>query len=152
MPENHVYVDNLGPLVPSGSGTAALVKAVPYTPAAADIVAGGVVLANSAASTAFLTVPAGRTWYGSVGVTCAEGTTSALDHNTQVVTAGTGVVPAAGTIIAVGLSKRDTGSGQVVMNNVYVVAPAGNAVTLNLLNSAAAVNLTGAASATGVLL
>lgn len=124
----------------------------PFAPQPGDILAGGVVVNSSGASTPFLTIPAGRTWRGNVAVTCAEGTTGALDKNTQVVTAGAGAVPAPGTIVAVANSKRDTAPGSVVMPEVYVSAPSGNSVTLNLLNSSAAASHTGSAAANGILL
>ena len=84
-------------------------------------------------------------------MSAANGVTVQTEGNTTVVTAGTGVTPAAGTVLAVALSKRDTASGQNTMDDVWVFAPVGNAVTLQVVNNIAASTYTGAASATGVL-
>jgi len=120
-------------------------------PTAGNVLSGGVIVNNSNVATTFLTIPAGRSWNGSVSVSAANGVTVATDGNTSVVTAGTGVSPAAGTVIAVALSKRDTGTGQIVMPDVWVFAPSGNSVTLQLVNNIAASTYTGAATATGIL-
>lgn len=120
-------------------------------PAAGNVLSGGVIVNNSSTPTTFLTIPAGRAWNGNVSVSAANGVTVQTDGNTSVVTAGTGVTPTAGTIIAAALSKRDTGSGQVVMTDVWVIAPAANPVTLQLVNNIAAATYTGAATATGIL-
>ncbi len=128
------------------------VRVEPTAPAAGNILSGGVIVNNSNTPTTFLTIPAGRTWKGDISVSAANGVTVATDGNTSVVTAGAGVVPTAGTILAAALSKRDTGSGQVVMTDVFVVAPSANAVTLQVVNNIAASTYTGAATATGQLL
>ena len=73
----------------------------PYAPAAADILSGGVNVVNSAASTTIITVPAGRTWFGSVNFAAQySGGASSLINDVTILTAGTGVTPAAGTIMA----------------------------------------------------
>lgn len=120
-------------------------------PASGNILSGGVIVNNSNTPTTFLTIPAGRAWNGTVSVSAANGVTTQTDGNTSVVTAGTGVIPAAGTVLAVGLSKRDTGSGQNTIPDVWVFAPASNSVTLQVVNNIAATTYTGAATASGIL-
>ena len=122
----------------------------PVIPDPNVILSGGTVVTNSVTSTAFLTIPAGRTWQGHVSVCAQSGATTSSVQNARVVTAGTGAVPAAATILTIALSGRDTSPG-VMPQFCTVVAPAGNAVTLNLVNSTAT-TFSGAASANGVLL
>lgn len=127
---------------------------VNVTPAKVDansVLCAGTVLLASTTQTAFLTIPAGRTWYGTVTAIAASLATTASTQNSRVVTAGTGVIPAANTIVAVALSSRDTAPGVVTIPNVTIVAPAGNSVTLEILNSTAT-TFGGAAVANGVLL
>lgn len=117
----------------------------------ANILSGGTVVQNSTTSTAFLTIPPGRTWRGTVSVCAANNRATAAHGDSRVVTAGTGVVPAADTILAVAVSFRDTAPGVATVSGVEVVAPAGNAVTLNLVNSLGT-TYSGSASAVGRLL
>jgi hypothetical protein len=126
------------------------VDVFPAKPSVNDIVSGGLVLLASTAQTAFLTIPAGRTWVGSVTAIAASLATTASTQSAKVVTNGTGVTPAAGTIVAVSLSSRDTAPG-VTTQKVFVTAPAANSVTLELVNSTAT-TFGGAACASGTLL
>jgi hypothetical protein len=93
-------------------------------------------------STVLITVPAGRTWIGMVGISGtlvdapAAGATNA---SAGITTTGTGVIPAAGTYVELVLTAPAAGtilnaggtgtSGSITMPMV-VVAPVGNAVTL----------------------
>lgn len=143
--------------VPVGTPTNPLTtSAVAVAPAAANVVAGR---ATVDAAT-IITIPAGRTWKGSVSLSGALGTAPAVAGATATPTvsiAGVGAVPAAGAIV--GLALRTGGgvaTGTVGTNaeaattipEVTVIAPAGNAVTLTLqLGGATAAS----ASAIGVL-
>lgn len=146
MSENAVRVEGASP-----TSGALPVSIVPATTSAANVLSGGVQVDNSVTSTAFLTVPAGRTWVGSVAVCGSNADTTQTLATSRVVTAGTGVTPAAGTIIASVISRRDVASPTMALDKVYVVAPAGNSVTLELVNSRAT-TYSGTASASGVLL
>lgn len=114
-----------GPLtvggIGAGTGSASTVGAVAVIPADP----GGVHILGgfAAVSGTVLTIPAGRTWFGSVGV-ALSGAGLAV-----VASAGAGVIPAAGNLVQV------NSPGAVCMPNVYVVAPAGNPVTLQYATS-----------------
>jgi hypothetical protein len=92
---------------------------------------------NSTTPVNVLTVPAGRTWTGSVSIIASSQSATAVLADTRAVTAGTGVLPAAGTIIGVSQCDRDTTSTVVMVPDVVVAAPAGNAVTIDVVNSTA---------------
>ncbi|MGK5530861.1 hypothetical protein [Streptomyces sp. URMC 129] len=128
-----------------------IVGAVPAKTHPSNNLCGGVVVQNSTTSTAFLTIPAGRTWRGTISVCAANNRTTAAHGDTRVVTAGTNAVPAADTILAVAVSFRDTAATVSTLGPVSVTAPAGNAVTLNLVNSLGT-TYSGSASAVGELL
>lgn len=127
------------------------INVTPAKATAGNILTGSLVLLASTTQTAFLTIPAGQTWFGSITVMAASTATVASTQNCRVVTAGTGVLPAAATMVAVALASRDTSPGMVTIPNVTVIAPSGNTVTLELLNSTAT-TFGGAAVANGVLL
>lgn len=82
--------------------------------------------AVNAAPATIITIPAGRTWKGSMWISNDTAGTTA-----QIQTAGVGVIPAAGTALLV---ANNPGTAVDASNNsvddVYVSAPAGNSVTL----------------------
>lgn len=122
------------------SGVAGLFQreAVPGT------ILAGSVAATTGAGTVIVTIPAGRTWRGSVG-----GVIVAV-AKASVQVAGAGATPAAGTILCEQQLLSLSGAGAVMSaTGVYVQAPAGNAVTINGI---ASVNATTDAWANGVLL
>lgn len=125
------------------------VTPLPVDPA--NILSGGIQVDNSTTSTVVITVPAGRTWVGSVSVLGSNADTTQSLASTKVVTNGAGVIPAAGTIIGLAISRRDAACTVVTHDQVRIVAPAGNAVTLEVVNSRAT-TYSGAASANGTLL
>lgn len=146
--EQTVRIDSSTPLSVTTSGTTSI---KPATPVNADIVSGGVQVDNSVTATTIITIPAGRTWVGSVSVCASNADTTQSLASTKVVTAGTGVVPAVDTIIANAISRRDSAATVMTHYPVYVTAPGGNAVTLQLVNSRAT-TYSGTASANGRLL
>lgn len=95
------------------------------------------IVSNSVTQTSVLTVPAGRTWIGTVTAVATSGATVASAQNVRAITAGTGAAPAVGTVLAVATGARDTASTVQVTPNITITAPAGNAVTVDLLNSTA---------------
>lgn len=136
------------PLVTSSAGSA--------VPATANIVSGR---ATADAAT-IITVPAGRTWKGTVSLTASLATAigaAATAATPTVSIAGAGATPAAGAILGrplnVAASAATATNGSNVAGNadteLTVAAPAGNAVTLTLqLGGATAAS----ATATGLLL
>jgi hypothetical protein len=111
---------------------------IPGAPASANILA-GVATANAAM---IITIPAGRTWVGTVSLSASVVVASAgaaVTASARVSTAGTGVVPAAGDYLRLDLNAPASAaaaagtkdSGQI-STPMTVVAPAGNAVTLVL--------------------
>lgn len=133
-----------------------VVSAAPFLVAPTSIVSGNVTAANTAAAQTLITIPAGRTWYGSVNVTLTNQATTGTLVLASVATAGTGVTPAAATVVlgvqagSVGTVAGDATNTQGV-SNIYVVAPAGNSVTLTLTNSTAT-TCTSIAQANGQLI
>jgi hypothetical protein len=115
------------------AGSTVGVEPVAVNPA--SVLANSVVVTNSVTQTNVLTVPAGRTWVGQVVVISTNLITVAAAQNTRAIIAGTGALPAVGTIIALATSARDTASTVVAAKNVTITAPSGNAVTVDLLNS-----------------
>jgi hypothetical protein len=96
------------------------------------------------AATTILTVPAGRTWVGQIGAACvctnSAGTAAAAAARASFSIAGAGATPPAGNIFAVE-ARTGTPTAAAVdgmhLDNfgwvpLTVVAPAGNAVTIQL--------------------
>lgn len=126
-----------GSLAP-GSGTAT---------AAANVLIGFQNAIASGGPTTVITVPAGRIWKGEVSlqVTCfnAAANTASAVATGLVTTAGTGVVPAAGSylrcdaVIGADTGTGLDGTGATGYNSIamVVIAPAGNGVTLQLTST-----------------
>lgn len=112
-------------------------------PAAANIRHGYLSFAATAAATTLVTVPAGRTWTGTLAVACATTTTAASVTagvaRAVVSVAGAGAIPA-GTVFAVearAAANAATGTAGDSGNSTLdcpltVAAPAGNAVTIQV--------------------
>jgi hypothetical protein len=131
--------------------------------APADVLAGYQGFAATTAATTVITVPAGRTWVGTVTIQCAAAEVAAglvaATATGIVSTAGVGVTPAAGTVLrcdalvaanaAGGTISADSASS--VSQPLIVVAPAGNPVQVQaaatIAGTAGQVNVT----ASGVL-
>lgn len=118
-------------------------------PPAADVNAGHLSHTITTAATTLLTVPAGKTWIGEVVISAAlsKAAAAAGDGSARgvIATAGTGVVPTAGTQLAieakaganVATGTSGTSGNNSVRVKMTVVAPAGNAVTLTLASTVA---------------
>jgi hypothetical protein len=122
-------------------------------PAAANVLDGWL----NAAGT-LLTIPAGRTWIGTISIAAtlvnAAGGAAAGARPT-ISTAGAGVVPAAGAVLGCDLSVAVSAAAangnqdsNFVSQRLVVVAPGGNAVTLA---AAASTSTTASFAATGEL-
>lgn len=120
--------------------------------AAANVLDGFLSLTGGAAATTFLTVPAGRTWVGTVSISTdnmVAPTSTAAGFVLGIVSIlGAGATPPAGTIFQVGcrcgpntatgtVSSQAANTGSIPLQ---ITAPAGNSVALQL-----AVTLTGSA-------
>ncbi len=128
---NPVHVDPAGNL-----------RTAPQRPTASDIIAGTLAHTSTNAAATIVTVAAGRTWVGVVSISCDVGIAAASPTAGQalgvVTTAGTGVVPAAGTYLAcearagANAATGTVGAQGANSNSIpmTVVAPAGNAVTI----------------------
>lgn len=127
-----------------------LTGAVPSaTVTPANVLVGFQSFTATTAATTVLTVPAGRTWVGTLNISASV--TNAAVNAVQgqaravVTTAGAGVTPAAGTIAAVEAragANAATGTvgtqGNAHINvNAVVVAPAGNAVQIQVTTTIA---------------
>lgn len=115
---------------------------------AANILTGTFNVLATTAATTVITVPAGRTWVGTVAISCACATaaagTTAGQARAVVTTAGTGVTPA-GTVVACDArngANAATGTvGSQAANSLSVpltvIAPAGNSVTVQAASTIA---------------
>jgi hypothetical protein len=147
-------VTNAGLYTVSGTtatpvGAANPVPVIPSSPTAANILNGFVNLVASNGGTTLLTVPAGRTWQGQLGMVCAIANAAAASTAGRargvISTAGTGVIPTAGTVLAVDAKAgANAATGTVgsqgqssTVINATIVAPVGNAVTLVLVTTVA---------------
>lgn len=118
----------------SGSATSAV--------EAADVLDGFLNAVGAIAATTFLTVPAGRTWVGTVSVNAAVGVAAASAADGQVTAtvsvAGAGAAPPAGTVFQVQAKAAANAAGGTVGTQgansgstpLTIVAPTGNAVNL----------------------
>lgn len=101
------------------------------------VLSGTQTVSNAVTQTTVLTIPAGRTWVGTVTAMATNTATVAAVANVKAVTAGTNVAPAVATVLAVAVGCRDTATTVQVTPNITVTAPVGNAVTIDLVNSSA---------------
>ena len=122
-------------------------KTTTGAPAATDILAGYVQHTATTGAATLVTIPAGKTFIGTLTVSVAASKAAAATGNglvsAVIATAGTNVTPAAGTIFAVsariGANAATGVTGTQGNNNgsipVIVNAPAGNSVTLTLAST-----------------
>ncbi len=135
------------------------VNVYPSIPPATDIVAGSL----DGSTGTLVTIPAGRTWCGSIytGLTIASTPPSVQASGiTLINVVGSGATPAAGTILeAVGTVASTTGAvtndglntaASASLGRVWISASTANSVTLALAKSGTLSYITG--SAFGILL
>lgn len=122
------------------------VETVTAAPTAENLLGGALSHAATTASATLLTVPAGRTWSGTVSIAAAAATAagSATEGQARAVvsTAGAGAAPSGTVAAAEARSAPNAATGTVgnagsttVTVPVVVVAPAGNPVTLMLTST-----------------
>lgn len=133
-------------------------------PVSTDIVSGRLALAATTAATTLVTIPAGRTWQGTIGasvsVNNAAATTTAGQASAKFSVAGTGVKPAAGIYFAVdtqvGAALATSVLGEQSSNfgsaQMFVTAPAGNSVTIQVASTNSGTSALVDAFAIGILL
>jgi len=138
-----------------GAGVASRVSASnpiptqPGAPVAANILVGFQSFTSTTGATTVITVPAGRTWQGTVAVSCAcqtvAATATAGQARAVISVAGAGATPAAGTVGACeaknGANAATGTVGTQAANSVtfplVVIAPGGNAVTVQVATTIA---------------
>jgi len=142
----------------------------PYTlpvisaaPVAADILNGYLNFSSTTGATTLITVPAGRTWVGHIGASVACRLTAASTANGRATatftTAGTGVTPAAGTVLVIdSMAGTNAATGTVGSQGgnfgrvpFTVIAPGGNSVTIAVAATATGSGATVDAYASGSL-
>lgn len=131
-------------------------RSKPYLPAPADILSASVNVVNTTTATTIITIPAGRTWYGNIGLEVLNTQNAATTPLFATVkTNGTNATPASGTALVQVVSHR---AGNVSMNFdafvpwTYVTAPVGNSVTLEVQLSEANASHAAVAHCNGILL
>lgn len=132
-------------------------------PLAADILNGYLNFTSTTGATTLLTVPAGRTWIGHIGASVACRLSAASTANGRATatftTAGTGVTPAAGTVLVIdSMAGTNAATGTVGTQGsnfgripFAIVAPAGNSVTIAVAATATGTGPTVDAYASGAL-
>lgn len=131
-----------GVLSVQGVASMTPVQTIPGAPSAANILAGQLSHTATTAATTILTVPAGRTWVGTLTISCAVQSPAANATTSSargaIATAGVGVTPAAGTYLAceaknganAATGTVGTQAAQTVFIPFIVIAPGGNSVTI----------------------
>lgn len=123
----------------------------PVIPAASNILCGGVNAVNSVAPVTIITIPAGRTWYGTIHTAANNITAVAADASGVVKVNGSGVTPANSTIVALTTAVGATGPAiGGASGPIYITAGSG-AATVTLTNSTAT-TFSSYAVANGILL
>lgn len=134
-----------GVSIASQAGTPTIVSQ--NVPSAANVLDGSA----TANGGTIITVPAGRTWIGTAGVSIDAANPPVTVNGRRTIgiqTAGAGVSPAAGTTyVGASVNLPDTIAGAVMgesqtadaFSQMVVVAPAGNAVTMILVTATAGV-------------
>jgi hypothetical protein len=130
----------------TGTGQAQVV-ATPPTITAANILDGRLLFVATTAATTLITIPAGRTWIGTIGASTSvavAGASAVAGEATGIfTTAGAGVTPAAGAIFGVhclvganvvGGTVGSDGS-DAASTRVVVIAPGANAVTIQVAST-----------------
>lgn len=122
-------------------------RTAPQRPTASDILSGYLQHTSTTSAATVITVPAGRTFVGTVAVSVAASKAAAATGNglvsALIATAGPNVTPAAGTIFAVSTRiGANAAAGTAGTNGsnfgempITVVAPAGNTVTVTLAST-----------------
>ena len=144
----------------TGTGTQRVIQA---GPASADILVGHQAFTATTAATTIITIPANRTWVGTVTVTCDVANIAAAVAVGQalgvITTVGANAVPAAGTVFscearcgANAAAGTVASQGSCTASTPMVVATGAATATLALTSTQAGTNSRVAATASGVLI
>lgn len=133
------------PGIPIGATAALPAGANPALPTSTNVL-DGFANVQTSGTTTLITIPAGRTWVGTIGGAAATSnagaTAAAATASASITTAGAGVTPAAGSYLRVdavvganvaGGTVGDQDSTGVAGQPFQVTAPAGNSVTVQLV-------------------
>lgn len=123
----------------------------PITPAPTSILCNGINVVNSVTPSTIITIPAGRTWYGTIHTAANNTTAIAADAVATVKVNGTGVPPANSTIIALCTAIGATGPAIGGASGPIYIAAGTGAATVTLTNSTAT-TFSSYAVANGILL
>ena len=149
---------------PDGTSFSFPVSSVSAIPVGTDIIAGKLSTVATTAATTVITIPAGRTWQGSLGASVSvannAATLTAGQASATFSLAGTGVLPAAGNYFsinalvgaALGTSTIGESSNNFGSIPLTVTAPVGNSVTIQVATINTGTTSLVDAFATGVLL
>lgn len=102
----------------------------------ASVASGASTQTDSTSAVTILTIPAGKTFVGTATVVANSRATTAAYATASLQTNGTNAVPASGSSLLIAGSSRDA-SACVVTQQIQATAPAGNSITLQLVNSTA---------------
>lgn len=129
---------------------------LPATVVPANILSNSINVVNSAAATTVLTIPANRTWVGSLDIEiCNTAGAAATFNSGSALVTGTNATPATGTKLLSAITHPGGSSainGDANCPQTYITAPVGNSVTLQFQLDAAATTYSGWCSANGYLL
>lgn len=121
-------------------------KTVMGAPLGGDVLSGALSHTATTAATTLITVPAGRTWSGTITIaavaTTAAASATAGQARAVITTAGAGVTPAGTLLAAEARAAANAATGTSGDSNstalsapVVVVAPAGNPVTVQVAST-----------------
>lgn len=149
--------DQFGTDVNANGNMNALAVCPPFV-SAGNVLSGSATAANTVTTQVIITVPAGRTWYGTLNLSLSNTAAAGGAVTANINTAGTSPTPLAAVNL---LTAQNTTVGAAVAGEVvvavntgspiYIIAPGGNSITVNLTNSSATTN-TSFATANGILL
>lgn len=104
--------------------------------ASGNVASGSATQTDSVSAVTVLTIPAGKTFTGWATVVANSRATTAAYGTAALQINGTNAVPASGSNLLLAGSSRDA-AACVVTQQIQATAPAGNSVTLQLVNSTA---------------
>lgn len=152
-----------GQNVGAQTDSAGNMRTAPQRPITADILDGYQTFTSTTSATTLITVTAGRTWVGTIGlnVTCQEvaAGTAACQARGVITTSGTNVTPAAGTYLACEAKNGANAASGLVGDGTAnwcsipftIVAPVGNTVLIQVASTNVGTASVVDASAVGVM-
>lgn len=105
--------------------------------ASANVANGANTQTDSTAAVTILTVPAGKTFIGTMTVVANSRATTAAYGTASLKVSGANATPPDTSTLLIAGSSRDASACPVTQPNIQVTAPAGNSVAIQLVNSTA---------------